>query len=202
MIDELVYVDEWVPGIRWDSKYATYDNFTGRPVRGYCANRIVGTPTLCGALAQARAKANDVGLDLLLWDGYRPQQAVDCFVSWSKMPEDGQTKARHYPNITREEIITRGYVATKSAHSRGSTVDLTLHYLGSDKPVLMGGIHDLMDPISHHRSNAISPAALANRELLRTVMEDCGFEAYDSEWWHYTLREEPYPHAYFDRPIT
>lgn len=154
MKEDFVFVDEALPGIRWDAKYATWDNFTGKPVDGYLANRIVGTTALCAALDAAREKAATRGFGLLLWDGYRPQRAVECFRRWSEQPEDGRTKARRYPNIERTEMIKRGYVATKSGHSRGSTVDLTLYHLETGELLLMGGDHDLMDPISHHGAKA------------------------------------------------
>jgi D-alanyl-D-alanine dipeptidase len=199
--DDFVYVDDWVPGIRWDAKYATWDNFTGRPVDGYDANRIVGTKALCAALEQARDSAATLGLGLLLWDGYRPQRAVDCFIRWSTSPDDGRTKQRHYPNIGRVEMLDQGYVATRSGHSRGSTVDLTAYWLDTGDLVPMGGDHDLMDPVSHHGALGITRAEARNRRHLRTVMEDAGFSAYDCEWWHYSLRDEPYPDTYFDFPV-
>lgn len=202
MNDDFVYVDDWVPGIRWDAKYATWDNFTGKPVDGYLANRIVGTRSLCAALEQAREKAASLGFGLLLWDGYRPQRAVDYFLRWSELPEDGRTKLRHYPNIDRAELLKKGYVAAQSAHSRGSAVDLTLYHLATGELAPMGGDHDLMDPISRHRSREATPIESENRERLRSIMEDCGFDRYDCEWWHYTLRHEPHPDAYFDFPIT
>jgi len=196
-----VFVDEYVPGIRWDAKYATWDNFTGKPVDGYQANRIVGTRVLCAALERARDKAAAAGFGLLLWDGYRPQRAVDCFVRWSQQPEDGRTKPRHYPNIDRRQLFDKGYVATRSSHSRGSAVDLTLYDLATDELALMGGGHDLMDPVSHHRARGITPTETSNREQLRSIMADCGFEGYDCEWWHYTLTNEPHPDVSFDFPI-
>ena len=201
MIDDFVYVDDWVPGVRWDAKYATWDNFTGKPVDGYLANRIVGTPSLCTALGQAREKAASLGFGLLLWDGYRPQRAVDCFLRWSEQPEDGRTKLRHHPNIERPQMFEKGYVAAQSGHSRGGAVDLTLYHLADGELAAMGGRHDLMDPISHHRAAGITPVETRNREHLRSIMEDCGFDRYDCEWWHYTLRNEPHPDAYFDFPI-
>jgi D-alanyl-D-alanine dipeptidase len=200
--DDFVYVDERVPGVRWDAKYATWDNFTGKPVDGYLANRIVGTRSLCAALEQAREKAASLGFGLLLWDGYRPQRAVDCFLRWSEQPEDGRTKLRHYPNIDRTQLFKHGYVAVKSGHSRGSAVDLTLYDLATGELAPMGGGHDLMDPISRHRAHGITPAEAQNRDHLRSVMEDCGFDRYDREWWHYTLRNEPHPDVFFDFPIT
>jgi D-alanyl-D-alanine dipeptidase len=202
MEEDFVYVDELVPGIRWDAKYATWDNFTGKPVDGYVANRIVGTTALCAALERAREKAASLGFGLLLWDGYRPQRAVDCFVRWSKQPEDGRTKRRHYPNIDRSEVIEKGYVAVKSGHSRGSSVDLTLYDLATGDLAPMGGGFDLMDPISHHDAKGITLVEARNRQYLYSIMEDCGFKAYDREWWHYTLSQEPYPDTYFDFSIT
>jgi D-alanyl-D-alanine dipeptidase len=202
MKDDFVFVDEVVPGIRWDAKYATWDNFTGKPVDGYAANRIVGTRALCAALESAQEKAAPLGFGLVLWDGYRPQHAVDCFLRWSQQPEDGRTKPRHYPNIDRTEMVEKGYVAAKSGHSRGSTVDVTLHHLTTGELAAMGGGHDLMDPISHHGAQGITHLEAENRQHLRSIMEACGFRSYDVEWWHYTLEDEPYPDTYFDFPIT
>lgn len=200
--DDFFFVDEWAPGIRWDAKYATWDNFTGKPVDGYLANRIVGTRALCAALERAQEKAASVGFGLLLWDGYRPQHAVDCFVRWSQQPEDGRTKSRHYPRVGRAEMFEKGYVAARSGHSRGGTVDLTLYDLATNELVPMGGGHDLMDPVSHHGAPGITPAETQHRRHLRSLMEACGFSAYEREWWHYTLDDEPYPDTYFDFPIT
>jgi zinc D-Ala-D-Ala dipeptidase len=196
-----VFVDECVPGIRWDAKYATWDNFTGKPVDGYLANRIVGTMGLCAALQMAQVVAASFGFGLLLWDGYRPQRAVDCFLRWSQQPEDGRKKRRHYPNLDRPEMFEKGYVAPQSSHSRGSTVDLTLIHLDSGELAPMGGDHDLMDPISHHGAKGITPAETRNRQYLCSIMEDCGFTSYDCEWWHYSLRDEPHPDTHFDFPI-
>jgi len=202
MKSDFVFVDEFLPGVRWDAKYATWDNFTGKPVDGYQANRIVGTRALCATLERAREKAASLGFGLLLWDGYRPQRAVDCFVRWSTQPEDGRTKLRHYPNIDRPEMFEKGYVATQSGHSRGGTVDLTLYDLANGEVTPMGGDHDLMDPVSHHGATGITEIEARNRQHLCSIMEACGFRSYDCEWWHYTLEHEPYPNTYFDFPIT
>ncbi|MGW0538644.1 D-Ala-D-Ala dipeptidase VanX [Streptomyces sp. NPDC003032] len=202
MNDNFAFLDECAPGIRWDAKYATWDNFTGKPVDGYLANRIVGTRPLFAALERAREKARSQGFGLLIWDGYRPQRAVDCFVRWSKLPEDGRTKQRHHPNIDRADMFEMGYVAEKSGHSRGSTVDLTLYHLATGELAAMGGGHDLMDPISHHGAHGVTPSEAKNRQHLRSIMESCGFSPYECEWWHYTLKDEPYPDTYFDFPIT
>lgn len=202
MRDDFAFVDELVPGIRWDAKYATWDNFTGKPVNGYRANRVVGTRALCAALETARETAESLGFGLLLWDGYRPQRAVDCFLGWSRRPEDGRTKRRHYPNIDRAEMFQRGYVAARSGHTRGSTVDLTLYHLATGELAPMGGDYDLMDSISHHGATGITRLEASNRRHLCFIMETSGFHRYDCEWWHYTLNDEPYPDTYFDFPIT
>jgi D-alanyl-D-alanine dipeptidase len=201
MNDDFVFVDEFVAGVRWDAKYATWDNFTGKPVDGYGVNRVVGTTALCAALERAQAGAASRGLGLLLWDGYRPQRAVDCFLRWAREPEDGRTKRRHYPNIARSEMVARGYVAARSGHSRGSTVDLTLYDLATGELAPMGGDYDLMDAVSHHDAAGITQAEADNRRRLRSIMAAAGFAAYAREWWHYTLEAEPYPDTYFDFPI-
>jgi D-alanyl-D-alanine dipeptidase len=198
---DFLFVDEAVPGVRWDAKYATWDNFTGTPVDGYLVNRIVGTMALCSALQRVQHEAESLGFGLLLWDGYRPQRAVDRFLSWSLQPEDGRRKQRHYPSIDRREMFEMGYVAAKSGHSRGSTVDLTLYHLATGELVAMGGDHDLMDPVSHHAAEGITRVEAMNRHHLCSIMEDCGFRSYHCEWWHYSLRDEPYPDTYFDFPI-
>lgn len=201
MNDDFVFVDELVPGVRWDAKYATWDNFTGKPVDGYPVNRIVGTTALCGALRRAQERAGSLGFGLLLWDGYRPQRAVDSFARWSRQPEDGLRKMRHYPDIDRAEMFEKGYVAARSGHSRGSTVDLTLYHLVTGELARMGGDHDLMDPVSHHGAEGITRVEAANRRQLCSIMEDSGFDRYECEWWHYTLRNEPFPDTYFDFPV-
>jgi len=197
-----LFLDEALPGIRWDAKYATWDNFTGKPVDGYEVNRIVGTRELASALRVAQEKAADLGYGLLLWDGYRPQRAVNRFLQWVEEPEDGRTKSRHYPNIRRSDMIRQGYVAAQSSHSRGSAIDLTLYRLDTGELVPMGGDFDLMDVISHHDAEGITEAEAENRRLLRRIMESSGFYAYEYEWWHYTLIHEPYPDTYFDFPVS
>jgi D-alanyl-D-alanine dipeptidase len=198
---DFCFVDELVPGVRWDAKYATWDNFTGKPVDGYLANRIVGSRALCAALRRARDHAASLGFGLLLWDGYRPQRAVDSFLRWSREPEDGRMKRSHYPNIERTEMFERGYVARKSGHSRGSAVDLTLYDLANRALVPMGGDHDVMDSRSHHGTKGITPAESRNRQTLSSIMQASGFRPLDCEWWHYALNDEPYPDTYFDFPI-
>ena len=197
-----VFLDEALSGVRWDAKYATWDNFTGTPVDGYEVNRVVGSDALADALQGAKTRAAAIGFGLLLWDAYRPQRAVDRFLEWSAQPEDGRTKQRFYPNIDRAAMFTNGYVAPKSGHSRGSAVDLTLYRLDTGELAPMGGGHDFMDERSHHGARGVSAVEARNRRTLCDVMEHSGFERYDHEWWHYALRYEPYPDTYFDFPIS
>ena len=198
---EFVFVDEVVDGVRWDAKYATWDNLTGRPVDGYRVNRIAATRELCEALVAARDRAATMGLGLLLWDAYRPQRATEQFVRWSEQPDDGARKARHYPRVERARLFELGYIHGRSAHTRGAAVDLTMFELERGALLPMGGDHDLMDPISHHAAAGLSSEEQSNRRTLRTIMEWSGFEAYEPEWWHYALRHEPHPAHYFDCEI-
>lgn len=196
-----VFLDEMLHGVRWDAKYATWDNFTGKPVEGYEVNRIAGTHAVALALLEAQSRAANLGYGLLLWDGYRPKRAVDCFLRWAKRPEDNLTKERYYPNIERTEMVAKGYVAPQSSHSRGSTIDLTLYRLDTGVLVSMGGSFDFMDERSHHEAKLITSMEAQNRRRLRSIMENSGFESYNFEWWHYVLRNEPYPNTYFDFPV-
>ena len=189
MEKNFVFLDEMLPGIRWDAKYATWDNFTGKPVDGYEVNRIVGTKELGAALRKAQKAAEKLGYGLLLWDG---------FLTWASLPENNLTKKRYYPNIKRNEMITKGYVASQSSHSRGSAIDLTIFRLDTGMLVPMGGDFDFMDVRSHHAASGLSEEEAGNRERLRDIMERSGFEAYRYEWWHYVLADEPYPDTYFD----
>lgn len=202
MKNKFVFLDEVLHDIRWDAKYATWDNFTGKPVDGYSVNRIAGTHELAVALIDVQKKAASLGFGLLLWDGYRPQRAVNDFMRWSKLPEDGRTKEKFYPNIAKSEMFEKGYIAEKSGHSRGSAIDLTLYQLSTGRILSMGSGFDFMDERSHHTAITITAEEKKHRAQLRFIMEDCGFEAYAYEWWHYVLKNEPYPNVYFDVPLS
>ncbi|MDD4850671.1 MAG: D-Ala-D-Ala dipeptidase VanX [Gemmiger sp.] len=201
MKSEFVFIDQYVPEIRWDAKYATWDNFTGRPVAGYTVNRVVGSRALCEGVLAAQRYASAQGYGLLLWDGYRPQRAVDDFIRWSAQPEEGATKNAHYPALPKAELLRQGYIAAKSSHSRGSAIDLTLYRLHDGALVPMGGGFDLMDARSHHGAAGLTAEETENRARLREIMENSGFAPYQKEWWHYVLQQEPYPDTYFDFPV-
>ena len=185
--------------ITQDPRYAGSDNFMGRPVRGYLAPEVIMTREAAVAPVTAQKSAKAQGLSLLVFDGYRPQRAVDHFVEWGADLADTLNKAAYYPNVPKAELFERGYIAKRSGHSRGSTVDVTLTRDGL--PLDMGTPFDFFDELSHTENPAITPEAMANRMLLRDIMTAAGFRNYVNEWWHYTLVSEPYPDTYFDIPI-
>lgn len=199
--DGFVYLDEVVPHLKWDAKYSTIDNFTGDIVDGYEVNRCIGAIETAQALKNAQKLAKSQGYELFIWDCYRPTRAVECFIRWAKMPEDGKTKAAHYPNISKSDMFKKEYVCEKSGHSRGGTVDLTLVNLETGEQLEMGTGFDFMDETSHHGATNITADEAKNRLILKDIMEKSGFVAYPYEWWHYTLKDEPYLENYFNFPV-
>jgi len=185
--------------IEQDPRYAGSDNFMGRSIRGYETAEVMLTSQAAEALSRAQSSAQAQGYSLLVFDGYRPQRAVDHFVDWGADLTDTLNKATYYPNVPKAELFERGYIAERSGHSRGSTVDLTLTRDGL--PLDMGTPFDYFDELSHTENPDIAPEAMANRMLLRDIMTEAGFRNYVNEWWHYTLNDEPYPDTYFDLPI-
>lgn len=202
---DLVDVREIEPSIRTDIRYAGSRNFVGEAVDGYEAARCLLSRPAAEALAEAQRELAPRGLGLLVYDCYRPQRAVDHFVRWAADTADTRTKARYYPNVAKSRLFEEGYIAERSGHSRASTVDLTLVRAdsaeGSAEPVDMGTPYDFFDPRSHTESPLVTEAQRVSRFRLREVMEAAGFRNYEAEWWHYTLRDEPYPGSYFDVPI-
>ena len=188
-----------IPGIQIDPRYAGCNNLIGRPLAGYIAPKVMGSPALRDALAKLQAGLTRKGYQLLLYDGYRPQKAVDDLIRWCQLPEDGLTKSAYYPSTERRQLIPMGYIAERSSHSRGSAIDLTL--LNQRNPLDMGILFDLMDPLSEHGAEGITLLQSENRHRLKCWMEEAGFEAYHREWWHYRLIDEPYPDTCFDEDI-
>jgi D-alanyl-D-alanine dipeptidase len=199
----LVPLADCAPSILQEMRYAGADNFVGRPVEGYAAPVCLLTPPAARALARAQEEVRTYDLSLKVFDCYRPQRSVDHFVRWAQDTNDQQTKARFYPDVDKRRLFERGYIAARSGHSRGSTVDITLVSVadGDSTELAMGTPFDFFDPRAHTASTAIPPAARRNRLLLRLVMERHGFVNYEKEWWHYTLRKEPWPDRYFDFPV-
>lgn len=189
------------PTIRVELRYAGADNFVGRPVDGYRQPRVVLTRPAAQALARAQEALAPFGLGLLVYDGYRPQRAVDHFVRWGRDLADQRTKAEYYPRVDKARLFAEGYIAERSGHSRGSTVDLTLVELASGRPLDMGSPWDFFDPLSWPQAEGVPAAARAHRLLLRNLLVAQGFRPYDQEWWHFTLENEPFPTDYFDFPI-
>lgn len=179
-----------IPELIVDIRYATPHNLTGHPLNGYAAGKAIGTRELCRAMANACRLAG--GRRFRVFDAYRPQRAVTDFAQWALLPEDGKTKAEFYPALEKTALFPLGYIALKSGHSRGSTIDLTLEGLD------MGTAFDLMDDRSHHGASGLTPEQTRNRELLKSIMTEAGFEPYANEWWHYRLMDEPFPDTYFD----
>lgn len=191
----MVDVGALIPDAAIEMRYAGPDNFVGAPIDGYETNRCFLTREAADALKAVAAELRAEGRRLRLYDCYRPQRAVDHFVRWAKTGDE-RMKAAYYPNVPKAELFARGYIAERSGHSRGSTVDVTID--GAD----MGGPWDFFDDISHtDHSSLILASQRVERLRLKRVMERHGFRNYDKEWWHYTLVAEPFPDRYFDDPV-
>ena len=186
VIDDAVY----------DIRYYSANNFTGNKIAGYKAPRAYLTKEALKALAKAAADLRAQGYRLLIWDAYRPQKAVNNFVAWIKDPNDPGDKS-FFPELEKTKLISGDYISTKSGHTRGSTVDLTI-IKKDGSYVDMGGTFDLFSEISHYGYGKITEEQKKNRKLLRAAMVKAGFKGIYSEWWHFTLRNEPYKDTYFD----
>jgi len=190
------------PSIQIDAKYFGTDNFVGARIDGYQANKCFLTRGAAESLAAAHRELKKNGLGLKVFDCYRPQKAVDHFVKWAKDPAAEKNKSKFYPSVPKSELFERGYIADKSGHSRGSTVDLTLVKLGKKSTELdMGTIWDFFDERSHTESPLVSEESRKNRQILKEALGKFGFKNYSKEWWHYSLVEEPHPKTHFNFDI-
>lgn len=196
-----VHVDELIPDAILEVRYYSTNNFVGSRVDGYLAPKVILTIEATEALAAVADELRQQGLALKIFDGYRPQQAVNHFIRWAADVEDEKMKYKYYPEVDKKELFSLGYIAKKSGHSRGSTVDLTLIDMNTGEELNMGSGFDYFGEISHHNTNMINEQQMQNRAILREVMEKHGFVAYSGEWWHYTLKNEPYPDTYYDFPV-
>ncbi len=191
------------PGIRVDMRYAGSDNFTGAPVPGYEAPHCYLLRPVAEALARVQANLAARGQSLVVYDCYRPVRSVAHFVAWARDLDDQRTKARYYPRLDKSKLLD-GYIAETSGHSRGATVDLGLLQCPAPNrcaPLDMGTGFDLFDPRANTDSPEISARQRANRQQLLRAMQAEGFANYPLEWWHYTFRPEPTPHAAYDFPV-
>ncbi|MCJ2028908.1 M15 family metallopeptidase [Methylobacterium sp. J-043] len=170
-----------MPGLALDMRYAGSDNFVGRPIAGYKAPRCLLTPQAARALARVQASLAPDGLGLKVFDCYRPRQAVADFAAWARDPADTRMKAAYYPRTDKADLFRLGYIAERSSHSRGSTVDLTLIRLGGGTELDMGTPFDLFDPASATDFPGVSPVQAHNRHRLRDAMIRAGFAPYAQE---------------------
>ncbi len=192
------YVRDLIPDIIEDMRYASDDNFIGTPVDGYLAPRAILTIEAAQALKGVAEDFRLQGLRLMIFDAYRPTRAVAHFQRWAQDKNDTKMQSKYYPDIVNKaDILRRGYVAEKSSHSRGSTVDLTLtDQSGEEQP--MGTGFDFFGIRAGHGAADITKEETQNRALLCKFMLAAGFKPYQEEWWHYTLKNEPFPDTYFD----
>ncbi|WP_310778899.1 M15 family metallopeptidase [Mycobacterium sp. Z3061] len=220
---DFVVLQDVDPSIEADIRYYTAHNFTGERVDGYRAPLCLLTRAAADGLRRAQQLLTARGYTLKVYDCYRPQRAVDEFVRWASDVADQRMKAEFYPRVDKSVLFRDGYIDSRSGHSRGSTVDLTVVRLPGaaappyvpgqplvdctapaperfpDDSIDMGSGFDCFDPVAHTLD--IQGEQLSNRLLLKDVLQGQGFVNYAAEWWHYTYQPEPYPDTYFDFPI-
>ena len=201
MPEGFVYAEELIPELHVELRYFSTNNFVGDTITGYKANKLI----LTKVTAEALKKANDeLLLDnkcFLVFDGYRPQRAVNHFMAWAQDLNDTINKAEFYPDVAKKDLFKEEYIASRSGHSKGSTLDLTIIDGETNEPLDMGSNFDFFGVQSWVSYEDISEEQKANRQLLQTIMLKYGFRNYPKEWWHFTLKGEPFPDTYFDFEI-
>jgi D-alanyl-D-alanine dipeptidase len=221
-----VYLSEVAPTIRQDIRYAGSHNFTGRPVDGYQANECILSAWAAKALQRVQAELAGKNLSLIVWDCYRPMRAVRDFITWSRSQQAPVMKAEFFPNTEKSRFFILGYLASHSAHSRGSTVDLGIVPSTVQTPPVFDGAsplvpctaskdtrfndgtidlgtgYDCLDPLASTNNPGVGKEARANRILLQRLMQQHGFKSYSREWWHFELADAPFAGQDFDFPIT
>lgn len=199
-----VYLDSISPDIILDLRYFSSKNFVGDTIDGYQANKCIISMEAAISIADIQKELKSMGYGLKVFDGYRPQQAVNHFVRWARDISDDKMKRSYYPEVDKRLLFEQGYISSKSGHTRGSTIDLTIIYTDGPnhgKELDMGTPWDFFSPLSWPSSNQVTAEQKANRMLLQRAMVKHGFRPYKAEWWHFTLRNEPYPDTYFDFPV-
>ena len=192
------YIQEKIPNIELDLRYYEPNNFVGQVIDGYLAPRAILSSEATLSLTKVQKELEGFGLGLKIFDAYRPQKAVDHFVRWGRDLADKKMKAEYYPTVEKKNLFKEGYIAKHSGHSRGSTVDLTIVDLESKVELDMGSDFDFFGERSWVKYRNITAEQRANRMLLNFVMLKNEFKAYAQEWWHFTLRDEPFKKNYFD----
>ena len=190
-----------VDGLQLDIRYFGDDNFIGRRVDGYEAPRCLLTREAASTLAFVQRDLAPRGFGLKVFDCYRPVRAVAHFVRWARDISDQARKAEFYPDVDKRNLFKEGYIAARSGHSRGSTVDLTLVQFANGRELNMGSSFDFFGMRSWPADRTVPTDARANRQVLAAAMKRRGFRPYDREWWHFTLANEPFPGTYFDFPV-
>ncbi len=197
-----VLLADYVPLIVQEIRYYSTYNFIGERIDGYEESCALLTIEAARALKAVSAEASVQGYRLKVFDAYRPAGAVRHFVLWGIEDQDVRMKPYFYPELEKQELFSKGYIASRSSHSRGSTVDLTLLDMRTGREVDMGGPFDFFSELSHPDYRGITDEQYENRMLLQRVMLRHGFEPIDCEWWHFSLKDEPYPDTYFAFPVS
>ena len=197
-----VLLAEHVPGIIQEIRYYSTYNFIGERIDGYEEPCALLTKEAARALKSVSNELMVQGCRLKVFDAYRPVSAVKHFILWGIEDQDVRMKPYFYPDLQKQELFAKGYIAKESSHSRGSTIDLTLLDMATGRELDMGSPFDRFGEISHPDYRGITQEQYDNRMLLRRAMLRGGFEPIDCEWWHFTLRDEPYPDTYFDFPVS
>lgn len=197
-----VSVGRLIPDVILEIRYYTSFNFIGDRIDGYEQPVALLTREAAARLKEVSDDLAGKGYRLKIYDAYRPQKSVDHFMRWAKDPADTRMKAYFYPDLDKSVLIPQGYIAEHSGHSRGSTVDLTLFDMRTEKDADMGGPFDFFGEISHPDCRRVTPEQYQNRMLLRESMLRFGFKPLAEEWWHFTLENEPYPNTFFTFPVS
>ena len=197
-----VNLKDVIPEAQIEIRYATSHNFVGNIINGYEEGICLMTKEAAAALMNANNALKEQGYTIKIYDAYRPQSAVDHFVSWSNDYNDQRMKSEFYPELDKSVLFSNGYIAAYSGHSHGSTIDLTLVDLSTGEEVDMGGTFDYFGTLSHPDYTGITSQQYENRMTLRSAMINNGFSPLSTEWWHFTLNNDPYPNTYFNFPVS
>ena len=198
---DFVRVTDVIPDAILEIRYYSTYNFVGERIDGYEQPIALMTREAADSLKAVNDELKANGYRIKIWDAYRPQRAVNHFIRWAENISDTAMKAVFYPMVDKSVLFERGYIYARSSHSRGSTVDLTLLDAATGKELDMGSPFDWFGEESHPDYPCPLYRQSENRKILHNAMVRHGFEGLDSEWWHFTLRNEPYPNTYFDFPV-